>query len=96
MLYEVINPECWLPDVAGNMIDDNREYHMFIQKSTLYTLDSVNRGKPGTYFNIDRITTGSFFEYEYQDYIKKTVRMLSTYEDYRRSLRLTLYYKILN
>jgi len=65
-------------------------------KTTVYSLLKANELTPGTYFNLDQISTGAFREYEYQEYIKKTQRLLSTFEDYRRNIRTTPYYKIIN
>ena len=95
-MYDVVNPETWLPDPNGNVLDDNFEYHMFILKTTMFRYETVNRSNPWTYFNLDQITTWSFREYEYQDYTKKITRLLSTYEDYRKNIRATVYYKLLN
>ncbi len=95
-IIDVVNPEARLPDVLGDVVKDNREYHMFIVKTTVYSLLKANELEPGTYFNLDQISTGAFWEYEYQEYIKKTQRLLSTFEDYRRNIRTTIYYKIIN
>jgi hypothetical protein len=92
----VANPESRLPDIYGNVIDNNREYHAFISKTTRYRLESVNMSNPDTYFDLDKIASSSYFEYDMNQYNKLSVRLLSTFEDMQRNLRTMIYYKVLN
>jgi hypothetical protein len=94
--YVVANPESRLPDMYGNVIDNNWEYHAFITKTTKYRLESVNSSNPDTYFNLDKIASSSYYEYDTNQYSKLQVRLLSTFEDMQRNIRTMIYYKILN
>lgn len=93
--YVVASPESRLPDMYGNVIDNNREYHMFITKTTKYRLESANKSNPWTYFDLDKIASSSYYEYDTNEYNKKQVRLLSTFEDMQRNIRTAIYYKII-
>jgi hypothetical protein len=94
--YMQIHPDSWIPDVNGNIFDNNFEYHIFETYTTYYDLDCIEANGKNIYFDIDKLTRSSFIGDDAREIHKKNQRLLNPLNDYYKSLRILNIYCTVN